>query len=107
MASKRTARQKLASVHQSRRDRTTIVLNPEQINALQAIETMPPGSAVLHGVTGSGKTHIYIELAKRTLEKGMSVIILVPEIALTSQLLDEFSHHFHDITPYPLATNGS
>lgn len=90
-------RQKLASVHQSRRDRITIVFNPEQINALQAIETMPPGSAVLHGVTGSGKTHIYIELAKRTLEKGMSVIILVPEIALTSQLLDEFSHHFTDI----------
>lgn len=90
-------RQKIHKSHQSRRDRTTIVFNNEQLGALEIIESMTYGSALLHGVTGSGKTHIYIELAKRTLKKGKSVIILVPEIALTSQLLDEFSHHFNDI----------
>lgn len=90
-------RQKHTTPHQSRRQRTTIVFNLEQSEAIKTIDTMSPGSALLHGVTGSGKTHVYIELAKRTLEKGKSVIILVPEIALTSQLLDEFSHHFADI----------
>ncbi len=78
------------------RDRTTIVFTKEQEMAINTVETMTPGTALLHGVTGSGKTHVYIELAKRTLARGESVILLVPEIALTSQLVDEFSHHFSD-----------
>jgi primosomal protein N' (replication factor Y) len=79
------------------RDRTTIVLTPEQTSAITTVEGMSPGSALLQGVTGSGKTYVYIELAKRALERGESTIVLVPEIALTSQLVDEFSHHFQDI----------
>ncbi|MDB5187404.1 MAG: hypothetical protein JWM07_876, partial [Candidatus Saccharibacteria bacterium] len=78
------------------RDRTNIVFTSEQNTAIATVETMTPGTALLHGVTGSGKTHVYIELAKRTLARGQSVILLVPEIALTSQLVDEFSHHFQD-----------
>lgn len=93
----KTRRQKATSIHESRRNRTTIVFNTEQEEALKTLNTMTPGPAILHGVTGSGKTHVYIEQARRTLEKNQSVIILVPEIALTSQLLDEFSHHFEDI----------
>jgi primosomal protein N' (replication factor Y) len=79
------------------RDRTHIVFTPEQQAAITIIEQMSPGTALLHGVTGSGKTRVYIEMAERTLAQGKSVIILVPEIALTSQLVDEFSHHFDDI----------
>lgn len=79
------------------RDRTTIVFNDDQNIAINTVESMSPGTALLHGVTGSGKTRVYIELAQRTLDRGQSTIILVPEIALTSQLVDEFSHHFDDI----------
>lgn len=84
-------------IHHQLRDRTTIVFNQEQTHAVQQIEAMSPGSALLHGITGSGKTAVYIELAKKTILAGKSVVILVPEIALTSQLVDEFTHHFDNI----------
>lgn len=79
------------------RNRTKNVFTPDQQAALSEIEAMSPGTAILHGVTGSGKTEVYIELARRTLAVGSSAIVLVPEIALTSQLVDEFSHHFGDV----------
>lgn len=92
---KRRERDKI--VHQQLRDRTNIVFTDDQRQAIETIETMSPGTAILHGVTGSGKTRVYIELAERALQQNHSVIVLVPEIALTSQLVDEFSHHFEDI----------
>lgn len=94
----KTRRARTSSPRESLRERTTIVFTEEQTSALDTIEQMTPGSALLHGVTGSGKTHVYIELAKRAIARGESVIVLVPEIALTSQLVDEFSHHFDAIT---------
>lgn len=86
-----------AAPHLSQRARTNNVFTADQTHALEGIESMSPGTALLHGVTGSGKTAVYIELARRALARGQSVIVLVPEIALTSQLVDEFSGHFDDI----------
>lgn len=79
------------------RNRTNFLLNKHQVNAIEQIESMSAGTAILRGITGSGKTAVYIELAKRMLASGKSVIVLVPEIALTSQLVSEFTHHFTDI----------
>lgn len=87
-------RKRTESTVTSVRERTHFLLNKEQRIAIDTFEHMTPGSALLHGVTGSGKTAVYIELAKQAQKRGDSTIILVPEIALTSQLVDEFSRHF-------------
>lgn len=76
------------------RERTNIVLNTDQSRAIESLKSKQSGTCILHGVTGSGKTQVYIELAKHEQVHGKSSIIMVPEIALTPQLVAEFKNHF-------------
>ena len=75
-----------------------LVLNEEQESCFQGLrqrmEGEHPGVALLYGVTGSGKTSVYIRLIRECLEQGKSALLLVPEIALTPQLLGLMAAHF-------------
>ncbi|MDH3698019.1 MAG: primosomal protein N', partial [Flavobacteriaceae bacterium] len=73
-----------------------IDLNPQQSEALGATEKqLKEGQVVLlHGVTASGKTEIYVKLAQEALERGEQVLYMVPEIALTAQLITRLQKHF-------------
>ncbi|MDR1668358.1 MAG: primosomal protein N' [Oscillospiraceae bacterium] len=75
-----------------------IVLNEEQEAAFgrcrEALDTRKPACGLLYGVTGSGKTNVYIRLTERVLDEGGGALVLVPEIALTPQLMSLFSAHF-------------
>ena len=76
----------------------SVVLNPEQEEVFEGLcsqlSRKDPGGALLHGVTGSGKTSVYIRLIERCLSQGKQAILLVPEIALTPQLLGLMAAHF-------------
>lgn len=91
---KRRDRKPEASKH--KRDRTHIVFNKDQADAFKQIDVISAGTVLLQGVTGSGKTEVYKEVARRAIAKDQSVIVLVPEITLTAQLVAEFAHDFPD-----------
>jgi len=75
-------------------------LNPEQQAAVEAVEQAGRSFSawLLEGVTGSGKTEVYLSLIERELAAGRQVLVVVPEISLTPQLVDRFARRL-DVRP--------
>lgn len=73
-----------------------IVLNDEQKNAIKEILNSKDNKFLIYGVTGSGKTEIYIDLIRNMIKNGKSSIVLVPEISLTPQIVSRFKNVFGD-----------
>lgn len=75
-------------------------LNPEQQNAYDKISHSVDHDLaetfLLHGVTGSGKTEVYLQVIQKVLHKGRTALMLVPEIALTPQMVNRFKARFGD-----------
>jgi len=84
-------------------------LSPAQREALEQIENnfKEKDAVLLHGITGSGKTQIYIELIKKVLEEGGQVLYLLPEIALTAQIVNRLNAVFgNEVVVYHSRQNG-
>jgi len=79
----------------SLREGEPIMLNEQQSEAAERILATPGfACTLLYGVTGSGKTQVYLELVRRVLAQGKQALVLVPEIGLTPQTLARFERHF-------------
>ncbi|MEZ5568978.1 MAG: primosomal protein N', partial [Halioglobus sp.] len=75
---------------------TGLALNPEQATALKALQAAGSGFSchLLEGVTGSGKTEVYLQLIADCLQRGRQALVLIPEIGLTPQTLGRFQARF-------------
>lgn len=90
----------LRSLRKTAKLEEAFVLTPDQQYAVDTVSGAS-GKYLLHGVTGSGKTEVYIHIVKRCLAQGKSAIALVPEISLTPQLLTMFERRIgQDIAVY-------
>lgn len=72
------------------------ILNLEQKNAFDGILDSKTTANLIHGLTGSGKTEIYLRLSEEIIKRGKQVIVLVPEIGLTPQMIERFRARFKD-----------
>lgn len=72
------------------------ILNKEQEEAFRKIKQKEDGKFLLFGVTGSGKTEIFLQVVEEVINQGKEAIILVPEISLTPQTIERFSGRFKE-----------
>ncbi len=87
-------KEQIYRINKEKKGDLDVTFTDDQINALNQIDLTKENTYLLHGVTGSGKTEVYIELIKRVVKSGKKAILLVPEISLTAQVVNKFYYHF-------------
>lgn len=81
-------------IYNSEADTDSIILNQEQQNAYESLCSTKSDISLLHGVTSSGKTEVYIKMIAHCLKEGNQALLLLPEIALTSQIINRLRKYF-------------
>ena len=75
----------------------SVVLTPAQNGAISSINSTDKDVTLIHGVTGSGKTEVYLQLIKQAIQDGKTAIMLVPEISLTPQMFKQLRGRFNEL----------
>ena len=70
------------------------ILSEDQVNAINSVDLNKEETYLLHGVTGSGKTEVYMQLIEKVIKNKKTAIMLVPEISLTTQIINRFYNRF-------------
>lgn len=90
----RKRRTRVEPTHKAVRNDANQIPTPRQQKVIDAIISSRSSTQLLHGITGSGKTLVYKKCIQHVLSEGKSALVLVPEIALTSQIIDSFVQSF-------------
>ena len=87
-------KEQIYRINKEKKEDNTIILSEDQNKALNSINLSTQDTYLIHGVTGSGKTEVYMQLIDRVINNGKKAIMLVPEISLTTQIINKFYARF-------------
>ena len=92
----KVSKEQIYRLQTDKKVKENVILSEDQVNAVDSISLNKFDTYLLHGVTGSGKTEVYMHLIEKVIDMGKTAIMLVPEISLTTQIINNFYKRFGD-----------